>query len=337
MKTTATNRKVSQLLTSVEDDQLVINPAFQRRLVWKNKDKSAFLRTVLDEYPFPEIYIATGKVDLDTGRGIEMLVDGQQRVSTLFQYFKGSEELRLGEEVPPYSDLSTEGKTRFLQYDVVVRDLGPLSEGETRAVFQRINSTGYSLNAMEIHNSRFDGEFKVTAEELADEDFFGRHRIFSANQARRMEDTRFVLYYMTTIMSTYFNRDAAIEVFLEKYNEEFEDAEKIKAATKRVFSFIEECGFEASSRAWKLGDLFTLMVETHRAIERLNLCLDYSAAKKNFSEFYERVAASDADSDSDKEAAVYQRAALQATNDRANRIRRGEIVAGILKRSVVST
>ena len=96
MITTATNLKIRQLLTAVRDEALEIRPPFQRRLVWKNQDKCKFIQTVLDAYPFPEIYIATGKLDLDTGEGTQLLVDGQQRISTLYQYFNGSADLKLG-------------------------------------------------------------------------------------------------------------------------------------------------------------------------------------------------------------------------------------------------
>ena len=46
MKTTATNRKVRELLTQLREGILIPRPDFQRRLVWNNKDKSAFLGTV---------------------------------------------------------------------------------------------------------------------------------------------------------------------------------------------------------------------------------------------------------------------------------------------------
>jgi hypothetical protein len=78
MKTTASNRKLRTLITGIRDKTLIPRPEFQRRLVWTNRDKIRFLETVLGGYPFPEIYIAAGDVDLDTGQGTEMLVDGQQ-------------------------------------------------------------------------------------------------------------------------------------------------------------------------------------------------------------------------------------------------------------------
>lgn len=49
--------------------------------------QSAFIETVLLNYPFPEVYVAAGEVDVETCEGKELLVDGQQRVTTLRQYF----------------------------------------------------------------------------------------------------------------------------------------------------------------------------------------------------------------------------------------------------------
>lgn len=155
MKTTATNRRVGVLLTVMREGRLVPNPSFQRRLVWKSKDKQDFLKTVLDGFPFPEIYIALGEINLETGEGTEMLVDGQQRLTTLNQYFTGSPEIEPTKDFPPYSKLSYENKSEFLEYDVVIRDLGSLTINQIRSVFRRINSISYSLNAwrLAIHDS----------------------------------------------------------------------------------------------------------------------------------------------------------------------------------------
>src|SRR3989442_6662758 len=136
--------------------------------------------------------------------------------STHYQYFIGSTELRLGKEIPAYNQLAQEKKIAFLEYDVVIRDLGKMSIDEIKRVFQRINSTNYALNAMEIHNSPFEGEFKQFGEQIAGLTFFEKHAVFSANDVRRMQDLRFVLVFTTTIMSTYFNRDDELESYLER-------------------------------------------------------------------------------------------------------------------------
>src|SRR5262245_50107997 len=166
MKTTATNRKIRELLTALRANKLIPRPEFQRRLVWSNKDKPGFLDTVLNQYPFPEIYVATGEVDVETGEGTEMLVDGQQRVTTLNQYFTASPDLVLRRDIKPYADLTKEQKEAFLQYDVVVRDLGAVPLDTIKNVFQRINATRYALNAMEIQNARYEGAFKAFGEDF---------------------------------------------------------------------------------------------------------------------------------------------------------------------------
>lgn len=330
MKTTATNRKIRILLNALRDGNLIPNPEFQRRLVWTNNDKRNFLLTVLEEYPFPEIYIAAGEVNLETGQGTEMLVDGQQRLTTLYQYFNGSEELNLGQELPPYAELSPEAKTRFLEYEVVIRDLGSLGLEEIKRVFWQINSTSYSLNAMEIHNARFNGAFKRFGETVAADEFFEGHRVFSATDIRRMEDTRFALGYITTIMSTYFNRDNELEDYLKTYNDEFEIESDLKKEIQRVFEFVESCDFEASSRAWKRADLFTLIVEVHRATVRQNMILDPKDIGFRLKDFYGEVDGVQPSQFGSDDVSEYHKAALQATNDRRSRITRGKTVAGIL-------
>jgi uncharacterized protein with ParB-like and HNH nuclease domain len=335
MKTTATNRKIRELLTLLREGKLQPRPEFQRRLVWNNKDKSSFLETVLLNYPFPEIYIAAGEIDVDTGEGKEMLVDGQQRITTLYQYFTGSPDLRLSTSVPPYAQLSKEQKEQFLQYDVVVRDLGKVELEQIREVFRRINATSYALNALEIHNARYEGDYKKFAETVAQKSFFEKHGIFSASEIRRMQDTRFALGLITTIVSTYFNRDDDIEDYLKQYNDEFPLEGDVERDLNFVFNFIEDMRLPDTSRAWKKADLFTLLVELHRALIRDKLKLEASQVAKELSTFYSKVDAFSEGFLSEEAVANYHKAALQATNDRSSRITRGQIIHKILS-SVVA-
>jgi len=331
MKTTATNRKVRELITSIREKKLVPNPDFQRRLVWSNKDKSAFLETVLMNYPFPEIYVAAGDVDVETGEGTEWLVDGQQRVSTLYQYFVGAPDLILTKGIPAYNGLQRDRKEAFLQYDVVVRDLGRVEIDTVRNVFQRINATRYALNAMEIHNSRYEGDYKRFAEEFAQRPFFEVHRIFSASEIRRMQDMRFVAVLGATILSTYFNRDEEVEEFLGRYNDEFPLRGDLERELDFVIDFMEHMAMPASSRIWKKADLFTALVELHRAVFKNQKDLDPGAVSRALQQFYSLVDDPDLRADPNEPPGKYYKSALQATNDRSSRISRGEILLSIIQ------
>lgn len=333
MNTTATNVKLRKLLTGIKNDTLIPRPDFQRRLVWSQKHKNAFIRTVIEGFPFPEIYIAAGEVNEETGEGKEILVDGQQRITTLYQYFSDSDLLKLEVDIPLYKDL--ENKTEFLEYEVVVRDLGKMEIEEIKEIFLRINSTNYSLNPMEINNARFDGVIKKFAEEIAQHDFFSENKIFTGSELRRMGDTKFVLAVLITLVSNYFNRDNELESYLSKYNDEFPNSEELSANLIEIFKIIDQLNFDIKHRVWKKADLFSLIIELYKAVFKQRLKIDQTKLKKNLELFYEKVDSFNPEGlNNESSVIVYVSASRSGTNDRSARVSRGEVISGIIESSI---
>jgi hypothetical protein len=328
MRTAATNKKVRELIADVKEGRLIPQPEFQRRLVWTQRDKDRFLDTVIKGLPFPEIYIADGDVDLETGDGTQLLVDGLQRISTLSQYFEGDPDLRL-QQVLPYQLLADEDKRSFLQYDVAVRNLGAITREQVVEVFQRINATKYALTDIEINNAVYGGALKQFASRMAENQFFSAHPIFNAQDYRRMGDLRFVLSLVCTILTGYFNRDDVFEDLLSRYNDNFDREEVVSERMINVLEFLDECNFGARSRAWKKADLFTLFIEVDRQLHEGSNLPSPSDILERLESFYRSVEREQ--SEENNLAAVYYKAALQATNDRGNRVRRGLIISGILE------
>jgi len=62
----ATNSKVINLFNMMKEGSLILKPSFQRNLVWNDKHKENFIDTILKGFPFPEVYFADGKLDLET-------------------------------------------------------------------------------------------------------------------------------------------------------------------------------------------------------------------------------------------------------------------------------
>lgn len=328
MKTAPTNKKVREIITMVKDGKLLPRPEFQRRLVWKIEDKNHFLDSVLNGFPFPEIYVADGDVDLDTGEGTQLLVDGLQRVSTLVQYFSGDEDLKLT-TVPLYKSLSDERKGQFLQYDIAVRDLGSIDSDLIVEVFRRINATSYSLTDMEVNNAVYRGKFKEFCENLSLNSLFTDNRVFSALDYRRMGDLRFAIQITGTVLTGYFNRDDLFEDFLSRYNDEFPHADFLMKELQFVFDFIDECGFSRKSRIWRKADLFTAIVEVYLAIVQNKVRIEPIDAVVRINDFFEEVDIGVLDQSNI--AGIYYKSALQASNDRLNRVRRGVIFGGVLR------
>ncbi len=327
MKTAASNKKVRELIQLVREGKLIPRPEFQRRLVWSREDKDHFIDSILRGYPFPEIYFADGDVDLETGQGTQLLVDGLQRVSTVIQYFDADPDLRLL-TVPVYRDLNEEQKRNFLQYDVAVRDLGALTREEVIEVFKRLNATKYSLLNIEVNNALYAGALKSFCETVAGNIFFEKHSTFRASDYKRMGDLRYALTIVGTMLQGYFNRDDVFEDLLSRYNDDFLERDDISGRLEEIFSYIDECGFNPKSRVWKKGDLFTLIIELDQLINIEQQTITPTDTITRLESFYDQV--DHIGLDGDTLHSVYYKAALQASNDRINRIRRGVIIHDIV-------
>lgn len=331
MKTAPESRKIASILKSLRDGSLVPQPEFQRRAVWTNKDKIAFIETILLGYPFPELYVASGDVNTETGEAVELLVDGQQRVRTIDEYFRGVSPFSRTQAVTRYSQLEDDKKRDFLNYDVSVRNLGIVDAAEIRVVFQRMNFTSYDLNDMERYNAVYLGDYKKFCEAMAQRDFFLEHRVFSPADIRRMRDVSFVASLTATMMSDYFHRDEQVEEYLDRYNEGFSQEKEMEYRYQMVFGLMEAMDFDRRSRAWKKADFYTLFVELDRALYRDGVSLDANRLGPRLKEFFASVdAVRDLETAPEGPVGEYFRATLQSTNDRGPRVTRGRIVRDLI-------
>ena len=95
--------KISELIMSIKNQSIVI-PAFQREYVWDTKKAKELIRSLLKEYPIGSVLIwkTIEPIELknivrkkdEHAREYQVLLDGQQRATTLYMLFEG--------EIPPY-------------------------------------------------------------------------------------------------------------------------------------------------------------------------------------------------------------------------------------------
>lgn len=342
----ADNKRVIDLIEDVEEKRIVMRPFFQRRLVWTATNKEFFIDTVLKNYPFPEIFVATGGMDLQQRKRKIWLVDGQQRVTTLLEYVQGTSKDWLYRKIPRYSDLTEKEQSDFMHYQVAVRDLGEKSDEEIREIFRRINSTDFALNSMEKLNAMFSGAYKSFCETLAKHPFFLSHKVFSRAVEKRMDDVTFCVILVTTLLSGYYRRVERNEEYLERYNDDFPDQGRMQSELDAIFEFLEQCGFESTSRAWKRTNLFTLIVELRAALFAEKLSLNPEDVGRTLGDFFRQVDEMYSGKTLPEEAAVpagqqqvfrYLKAATKASDDKYARIQRAEIVAGLIRCTLEAT
>src|ERR1700730_12782116 len=155
IKPSVTNPTIADVYQLIDAAQLILRPDFQRKFVWTHDHQEAFIDTILNGLPFPEIYVCEGDIDVQKLRTTRLVIDGQQRLTTIRNYIEGKHD-RQWSKTPPYQLLSNDQKEVFLGYQVVMRDLGKLGEDTIREIFRRINLTKFKLDDIEIHNAIYD-------------------------------------------------------------------------------------------------------------------------------------------------------------------------------------
>lgn len=152
-----------ELMNMYEDGDLFITPEYQRAFRWSVFQQSRFIESVLLGIPIPPIFVAedeTGKWEV---------VDGLQRISTIFSFFgilegtPDKNELRLcaGEMVPELDGVSIGGlpirlkttiKRAVCRVEIVRWDS---NEDIRYELFNRLNTGASPLSEQEIRNCIF--------------------------------------------------------------------------------------------------------------------------------------------------------------------------------------
>lgn len=284
----ANNEKIIELYQKVTGGQINTSPDFQRKLVWKRQHKYNFINTILMNYPFPEIYKAPGSLNVESLQLTDLIVDGQQRVTTIVNFIDGKDVFSLESSPVKFSDLNKQQKEDFLNYEVSVRYLKNATKAQIKEIFQRINNTEYSLNRMERLNAQWgDSEFVCFGKQLIEEElavdqslltyivdadgrklyleFFHGKNIFTENDNNRMLSLQYILTLIATIVKgDYFRRNDESQQYIELYNDEFDIASDVDSQLRLIIKLIESWDLDSSSYWYNKANIFTLITELYK-------------------------------------------------------------------------
>lgn len=353
----ANNEKIVELYQKLQSGRLNISPEFQRKLVWRRQHKIEFIETILKNFPFPEIYLAPEKVDIEKLELRDMVVDGQQRLTAIKEYIAGTGAFAQSSNIPSFAQLEPRAKEDFLNYEVSIRYLKNANPEQIKEIFQRINRTDYSLNRMErFHAAWGDSELLCLAKQVIEKDleinlevvefkipneqrewllnFFGigvDDGLFSEAESSRMLALQYILVLLVTMIEKeYFHRNTNIETAVQKYNEQVPDAELIVNALTATTKFISELQLPTNSIWYRKSCLFTLIVE----LSKYNLTsIDLNKFKTTLADINNRIDQDQANPD-EKTLADYTR---EAVNEKKSREFRGVFIDKLIRESLTPT
>jgi uncharacterized protein with ParB-like and HNH nuclease domain len=264
---------VFELMRKYDKGKLIINPDFQRNLVWKPEQKSKFIESIILNFPLPPFYVN------QTKEGKYIVVDGLQRTSTLHEFINDKFKLAGLEALPKlngynFSKLETltgDYQTRIEDKKLSLYLIKPSVPIEVvYDIFSRINTGGTMLNRQEVRNCIFIGKATELLKELSEQEYF-RKAIDNGVSPKRMKDREVVLRYLSFKIFDYatdYHDDMSlfVENAMRKINlmTDTEIAE-LKADLKRVmtltFNFFGKNNFRLPSNQTR-GKINTAILES---------------------------------------------------------------------------
>lgn len=270
------NYSISEIIGMLERKELVVNMSYQRGSgIWPQGASSYFIDTILEQFPFPKVYMYEF-LDQSTRIMRKELVDGQQRIGAIKRFLNN--ELAISGDTrfagKRFNDLEDEVQAAFLSYTVSVDVIRNANRGEILQMFRRMNAYTMPLNEAEKRHSRFQGEFKWFINQLADElnEFFIEFSVFKPREIVRMADANLladtILAMEKGLVST---SPKDLNSLYTRYENDFHNAseyyEKILGAINFVTEHLGELRGTHMMKPYALHSLIVALIHNQYGIQ----------------------------------------------------------------------
>lgn len=321
---------VSWFLDMKDGGRLNLDPPYQRRSVWNQEYKKAFIDTIIRNYPTQAIFIEA--YTPDNGRTEYRVLDGKQRITSIIEFCEDKfetpsslDDLNLGGRY--FTQLDSETRRNIMQYLINVEQLPGATDTELTEVFNRLNKNVQRLNKQELRNAMYSGEFVKLAEEKSLDSFWENIGLITAARRRRMKDVEIISELLVVCMYGAQDGQNYLDDIYAANDNEMEEKEKIVQKYNRALDFLKRFNDEfklSESRLKNYTDLYSLWTAVIGNLENLDH-IDIQDSAQRMNEFLQNV-----DQENGEQAEKYMAAAVQGTNKKSNRLIRAEILSGIL-------
>jgi hypothetical protein len=224
--------------------ELNYSPWYQRRSVWTTPQKSYLINTLIEQKPIPAIYVRYS-LDLDRGKTVREVVDGQQRIRAILGFCRNEFSVKHSENGArqTFSQLSRTQRETFLLTAIPVGYLLGATDPDVIDIFGRINSVSKSLNAQEKRNSEFSGEFKQFCLRQASSrvELWRTYNIFTANDISRMNEVQFISDLALNLLEGLSDfSPTRLKNIYRKFDEDFPYQADMAQRMDRLFDFIAD-------------------------------------------------------------------------------------------------
>ena len=216
-------RQVVDMITDLDID---LAPDFQRQFVWKPRQRSGLIESLLLGIPLPSFYFN------EDGAGRLQVVDGVQRLTTIYNYVTDP-TVKLGDVIylhelqgQGFDDLTPLFRRRLRSAQFVAHVIDPQTPYRVKFdIFRRINTGGTPLSAQEIRHCMSKTRSRQFLKELVSDPSFGTATGGALKGHPRMADRevalRLVAFRLFT--SDEYAQHASFDEFLGFVTERLDD------------------------------------------------------------------------------------------------------------------
>lgn len=159
-------------------DKYILNPEYQRRKRWTNKQKSLLIESFIINVPIPPIFL------YEVEYAVYEVMDGLQRLTAIYDFYTEKfalENLEYWKELNgrKYSQLPNNVRAgidrRYLSSVILLEETAKNkeeAENLKQIVFERLNSGGEKLTPQETRNALYNGRFNQICVKLAENELF---------------------------------------------------------------------------------------------------------------------------------------------------------------------
>lgn len=191
-------------------------PPYQRKFIWKEKNKNLFLESIFLGLPIPFMFLA------DCSDGRQEIIDGAQRMQTIVEFYNNKLRLSGMEKLTAlngfsFQDLSEVQQRKFLNKSLRIIVLEEDTPANSRQdLFYRINTTGMKANDSEVRRGSYPGPFTTFIESCSKDKTFVELSPMSGDRADRYERFEFVLRFFA-YLNEYEKFGHDVNEFLDEY------------------------------------------------------------------------------------------------------------------------
>lgn len=258
LRTQAYDKSVIDLIRMIRDQDLILDPDYQRNYVWDNKKASLLMESILLNVPIPVIYVAEDEESRWS------VVDGLQRLYSLHRFF--SNEFRLTRlevltELEGLTFLKLNPKAARILNNGILRIIVILQESHPEIkydIFQRLNQSPIKLTEQELRNCVYRGSFINMLKDLRTNPKFLSCVGFKGPQ-KRFLDAELILRYFALADSFELGTgkvkgySSKMKTFLNSYIQKHksETPEKLDQFRKRFEGTIDKVHLVFGERAFR--------------------------------------------------------------------------------------